>query len=198
MARKPKLNIIIASTRPGRSGPAVAAWAHELVQQHGRFEAELVDLAEFDLPLLDEGFHPIMRRYEHEHTRRWSQSVGSADAFLFITPEYDYFPPAALVNAIQYLFHEWTYKPAAIVSYGGVSGGLRSAQVLRSLLGNLNAVAINQPVPAPFVQQYIGEDGVFRPESILNEGLEALLTELHKWAVALEPLRERNQLKVAS
>lgn len=199
MAAKLTLNVIIGSTRPGRVGPSVAEWVYDLVVKKGVFDARLIDLAEFELPLLDEGFHPSMSRYEHEHTKRWSQSVASADAFLFVTPEYDYFAPAALVNAIQYLFHEWTYKPAGIVSYGGVSGGLRSAQVLRSLLGNLNAVAINQPVPVPFVRRFVGEDGVFRPEPIIEAGTEAMLTELHKWAVALRPMREpREDLKMAS
>ena len=139
-----------------------------------------------------------MGRYEHAHTRRWSESVASADAFVFVTPEYDYFAPAALVNAIQCLFHEWAYKPAAVVSYGGVSGGLRSAQVLRSLLGNLNVVAINQPVPVPFVRKHIGEDGVFRPEPATQEGTEKLLAELYKWAVGLKPMREISELKAAS
>lgn len=185
-----KLNIIIGSTRPGRVGPTVARWVHEAALEGGQFDVELVDLADFDLPLLDEAAHPAMQKYEHEHTKRWSRSVASADAFLFVTPEYDYFAPAALVNAIQCLSREWTYKPAAVVSYGGVSGGLRSAQVLRSLLANLNMVAINQPVPVPFVRNHIGEDGVFRPEPAMTDGAGKLLAELHKWAVALKPMRE--------
>jgi len=185
-----KLNIIIGSTRPGRIGPTVARWVHEAALESGQFDVELVDLADFDLPLLDEAAHPAMHKYEHEHTKRWSRSVASADAFLFVTPEYDYFAPAALVNAIQCLFREWAYKPAAVVSYGGVSGGLRSAQVLRSLLGNLNMVAVTQPVPVPFVRNHIGEDGVFRPEPATKDGADKLLAELHKWAVALKPMRE--------
>ncbi|MDR3473203.1 MAG: NAD(P)H-dependent oxidoreductase [Devosia sp.] len=191
----PTLNIIIASTRPGRIGPSVARWAEQVARESGLFEVKLVDLADFELPLLDEPSHPSLGAYEHSHTRRWSQSVAAADAFLFVTPEYDYFAPASLVNAIQVLFHEWTYKPAAVLSYGGVSGGLRGAQVLRSLLGNLNAVAINQSVPVPFVRQFIGEDGVFRPEPIVRQGADTLLTELNKWAVALRPMRAE---KIAS
>ena len=186
----PILNVIIASTRPGRIGPSVARWVEQVAAESGLFEVRLVDLADFDLPLLDEVAHPSQRRYEHEHTRRWSQSVGSADAFLFVTPEYDYFAPASLVNAIQVLFHEWAYKPAAVVSYGGVSGGLRGTQALRSLLGNLNAVAINQPVPVPFVRQYIGEDGVYRPEPIVRQGTDLLLAELQKWTLALQGMRK--------
>lgn len=185
-----KLNVIIGSTRPGRGGPAVAQWVYEFAKGSEKFDVELVDLANFDLPLLDEPAHPSMRKYEHEHTKRWSESVASADAFLFVTPEYDYFVPASLVNAIQYLFHEWTYKPAAIVSYGGISGGLRGSQELRQLLGNKNVMAINQPVPAPFYSQFIGDDGVFTPNESIANGTATLLSELQKWAVALKPMRE--------
>ena len=184
-----KLNVIIASTRPGRAGPPVANWAYQFARDKAQFDVELVDLADFALPLLDEAAHPSLMKYEHEHTKRWSQSVTSADAFLFVTPEYDYFAPAALVNAIQFLFHEWAYKPAAIVSYGGISGGLRASQVLRQLLGNVNVMALNQPVSVSFFTQLIGEDGVFKPSKQTVAGMDTLHTELHKWAVALKPMR---------
>ena len=146
-----KLNIIIGSTRPGRVGPVIAQWLKEAADKHGKFAVELVDLADFDLPLLDEAAHPATRQYANEPTKRWSASVASADAFLFVTPEYDYFAPAALVNAVQVLLHEWLYKPAGVLSYGGVSGGLRSAQVLRQLLSNVNVHALPQVVPVQFV-----------------------------------------------
>lgn len=184
-----KLNVIIATTRPGRAGPAVADWVYRFAREAGHFDVELVDLADFALPLLDEPAHPALMQYAQAHTRRWSESVAAADAFLFVAPEYDYFVPASLVNAIQLLFHEWTYKPAAIVSYGGVSGGLRGSQELRQLLGNLNVMALNQPVPIPFFTQFIGDDGVFAPSELTIAGLETLHTELHKWAVALKPMR---------
>lgn len=187
-----KLNVIIGSTRPGRGGPSVANWVFETAKSDGNFDVELVDLADFGLPILDEPAHPAMQKYEHEHTKRWSASVASADAFLFVTPEYDYFVPASLVNAIQYLFHEWKYKPAAIVSYGGVSGGLRSSQELRQLLGNKNVMAINQPVPVPFYNKQIGDDGLFVPNEAIETGTTTLLSELHKWAVALKTMRESN------
>jgi NAD(P)H-dependent FMN reductase len=188
-----KLNVIIGSTRPGRNGPTVAKWVEQFAKEHGQFDVELVDLADFALPLLDEPAHPAMRKYEHEHTKRWSESVASADAFLFVAPEYDYFVSAALVNAIQCLFHEWTYKPAAIVSYGGVSGGLRGSQELRQLLGNVNVVAINQPVPVPFYTQFINDEGIFTPNEAVTSGTTTLLGELHKWAVALKPMRQPAQ-----
>ena len=184
-----KLNVIIGSTRPGRVGPVIAKWIREQAIEHGKFDVELVDLADFGLPLLDEAAHPKARQYVNEPTRRWSASVASADAFLFVTPEYDYFAPAALVNAVQALLVEWFYKPAGVVSYGGVSGGLRSAQVLRQLLGNVNVHALPQVVPVPNFPQFIGHDGVFRANESMKDGLNGLLGELHKWAEALKTLR---------
>ena len=184
-----KLNIIIGSTRPGRIGPVVAKWVSEAASQHGKFDIELVDLADFALPLLDEAAHPMAQQYVMEPTKRWSASVASADAFLFVTPEYDYFAPAALVNAVQVLMREWFYKPAGVVSYGGISGGLRSAQVLRQLLSNVNVHALPQVIPIPNLAQFIGDGGAMRPNDLMNAGLNGLLDELQRWARPLQTLR---------
>ncbi|MAU21511.1 MAG: NADPH-dependent FMN reductase [Martelella sp.] len=184
-----KLNIIIGSTRPGRVSPKIAKWVEAAAREHGKFEVELIDLVDFNLPLLDEAAHPRMQKYEHEHSKKWSASVQAADAFVFVTPEYDYFPPAALINAIQALSLEWGYKPAGVVSYGGISGGLRSAQELRTLLGNLNAHAIPQVVPVPLFPKFISEDGVFTPNDEMNAGAKGMLDELFKWAGPLATIR---------
>lgn len=186
---KLKLNIIIGSTRPGPVGPVVGRWLKEAADRHGKFDVELVDLAAFDLPLLDEAAHPAKRQYANEPTKRWSASLTSADAFLFVTPEYDYFAPAALVNAVQALLHEWVYKPAGVLSYGGVSGGLRSTQVLRQLLSNVNVHAVPQTVPVQFVQQFI-ESGAFRPTEQIEGAVNAMLDEVHQWVRALRGLRD--------
>ncbi len=185
-----KLNVIIGSTRPGRAGPVVAAWVAEQARSHGKFEVELVDLADFHLPLLDEPAHPRQQNYQHEHTKRWSASVASADAYLFVTPEYDYFPNAALINALQALSLEWSMKAAAVVSYGGISGGLRAAQELRQLIANLDMMAIPQTVPLPFFGKFINDEQVFVPTEPMIEGLNGALTQLDKWATALKPARQ--------
>lgn len=184
-----KLNVIIGSTRPGRVGPKIGAWFNELAASHGGFDVELVDLAEFDLPIFDEPKHPRLGDYQHEHTKRWSRSVGSADAFVFVTPEYDYFAPPALVNALIYLSKEWAYKPAGIVSYGGISGGLRAAQSEKLLMTSLSIMPIAQGVPIPMFSQYVGEDGVFRPAEAIETGAGLMLDELLRWATALKPMR---------
>lgn len=184
-----KLNIIIGSTRPGRAGPVIGQWLKEFSIIHGKFDVELVDLADFNLPLLDEPAHPVLQQYEHEHTKNWSKSVTSADAYVFVTPEYDYFPPASLVNAVQAVMLEWGYKPAGIVSYGGVSGGLRASQSLRQLITSVNVHAIPHVVPIPSYGQFIGDDGIFRPNEPMALGTTGMLDELHKWAVALKSMR---------
>ncbi|WMT88026.1 NAD(P)H-dependent oxidoreductase [Pelagibacterium sp. 26DY04] len=184
------LKIIIGSTRPGRVGPTIARWVEAFASEREQFDVELVDLAEVGLPLLDEAAIPFFGQYQHEHTKRWSTIVSQADAFVFVTPEYNFFPPASLVNAIQVLLAEWGRKPAGIVSYGGISAGLRSAQALRQLLGNVNVHALAQMVPIPNFAEFIGEDGVFRPNQPMEEGAAGMLEELHKWAAALKPLRQ--------
>lgn len=184
-----KLNVIVGSTRPGRVGPTVATWFETFAREHGKFEVELVDIAAFNLPLLDEPSHPVMQKYEHEHTKRWSESVNAADAFVFVTPEYDFFPPAALINAVQTLVKEWSYKPVGVVSYGYVSGGLRAAQELRLLMTSVNAHPIPQSVPVPFFPQFVGEDGVFTANEPMTQGATTMLDELFKWAGPLKQMR---------
>ncbi|WP_312948496.1 NAD(P)H-dependent oxidoreductase [Agrobacterium sp.] len=183
------LKIIIGSTRPGRVGPTVAEWVKNTAVSHGKFDVELIDLVDFNLPLLDEPAHPGMQQYQHDHTKKWSQAIASADAYIFVTPEYDYFPPASIVNAIQVLFREWNYKAAGVVSYGGISGGLRSSQMLRSLLSNVNAYGIYHVVPVPFFSQFISDDDKFTPNEQMGDGLNLMLDELAKWTDALKVIR---------
>ena len=184
-----KLNIIVGSTRPGRAGLPIGHWLKVFALAHGAFDVELVDLADFNLPLLDEAAHPVFQQYEHEHTKRWSASVNSADAYVFVTPEYDYFPPASLVNAVQVLAREWAYKAAGVVSYGAISGGLRASQSLRQLITTVNVHALPQVVPIPLFDQFIVDDGIFQPNSPMTEGTTGMLNELAKWTRALKPMR---------
>jgi len=173
-----KLLIIHGSTRPSRVGLPVAQWVQALAEQSGMFEVSFADLAEVDLPLLNEPEHPVKQNYVHEHTKRWSAIVNPADAFIFVTPEYDYFPPAALVNAIQYLSKEWAKKPAGIVSYGGISGGLRSTQALRLLLSGVNLMTLSQSVPLAFFSQHINEEKKFVATEPFTKSALGLIGEL--------------------
>ena len=184
-----KLIIIIASTRPGRGGPAVAKWFDEFARNNNRFEPVLIDLAELNLPVFDEPNHPRLKDYHHEHTRKWSAIVESGAAFVFVTPEYDYFTPPSLSNALIYLWQEWNYKPAGFVSYGGVSGGLRSVESVKGLMAGLRMVTIPEGVAVQSYQQYIDDEGVFQATESMTNSASAMLAELEKWATALKPLR---------
>lgn len=119
----PNLMIVIASTRPGRGGTAVAEWFIDRARGHGGFELDIADLAVLQLPFLDEPNHPRLRQYTQPHTFAWSERVDAADAFVFVTPEYNYGYPATLKNAIDFLHQEWQYKPVGFVAYGGVAAG---------------------------------------------------------------------------
>ena len=188
----PTLQIIIASTRPGRVGLPVAEWVHAAAVKHGGFDqVELVDLAEWNLPFMNERHHPRLRRYEHQHTLDWSATIDRADAFLIVMPEYNFGYTAPLKNAIDYLAHEWAYKPVGLVSYGGVSAGTRAAQMIKQVLTTLKMTPIPEAVHIPFVAQLIGDDGALRPNETMDAGAEAMLEELVHWTAALAPLRER-------
>jgi NAD(P)H-dependent FMN reductase len=184
----PILHVLICSTRPGRVGDKVAHWFHERSLARGTFDARLVDLADFALPVFDEPKHPRLRQYEHEHTRRWSASVSTADAFVFVTPEYNYGPPPSLVNAMNYLVHEWAYKPVGFVSYGGLSGGMRAVVAEKQLATTLRMVPIFEAVAVPMVQQRLAHDA-FQADATHDSSADALLDELLKWANALKAMR---------
>jgi NAD(P)H-dependent FMN reductase len=184
-----KLNVIIVSTRPGRVGPAVADWVHERAVAHGGFEVELVDLESFKLPIFDEPRHPRFREYQNAHTRAWSESVASADAFVFVSPEYNYFAPPGFVNAVDFLFHEWSYKVAGIVTYGGPLAGARAAQMEKLHLTSVKVMTIPEGVGVPMVASHIDEQKKFNPPAALEPSLKAMLDELAKWAGALKTLR---------
>jgi len=183
-----KLGIVIASVRPGRVGKPVGDWFLEVAQKHGKFDASLVDLAEINLPLLDEPKHPRFQDYQHEHTKKWSALVSSFDAYVFVTAEYDYSAPASLMNALQYLYKEWNYKAATCVSYGGVSGGTRAVNALRITLSALKIVPLAEAVHIPFVARNIHE-GKFVPPDGLEASVGPVLDELFKWSEALAPMR---------
>lgn len=182
--------IITASTRPGRVGAPVANWIAAVARDDDRFELDLVDLADIDLPLLDEPHHPRLQNYEHDHTRRWSTRVSSADALIIVMPEYNYGFSAPIKNALDYLHVEWRYMPVGLVSYGGVSAGTRAAQMLKQVLTTLKMMPLFEAVSIPFVQQFIGEDGTLQPNDVMAQAATAMLDELVRMQRAMQPLRD--------
>jgi NAD(P)H-dependent FMN reductase len=163
---RPLLEVIVGSTRPGRVGLPVARWFVDLARAHGGFEVALVDLAEVDLPLVDR-----------------------ADAFVLVTQEYNHSYGAALKNALDYLHREWAYKPVGFVSYGGVAAGTRAVQALKPVLAALRMTPVPDAVAIPFVERWIDQDGVFRPEEGLVASAKPMLDELLRLTRQLAPLR---------
>lgn len=186
---KPVLHVLIASTRPGRVGPAVGRWFHDFAQQHDQFDARLVDLADFNLPIYDEPHHPTLQKYVHAHTREWAASVAAADAFAFVTPEYNYGPTPAFVNALNYVYREWNYKACGFVSYGGLSGGLRSVQMAKQLVTTLKMMPMVEGVAVPMVGQHLDAQGAFASNELIDLSARQMLDEMYKWTGALAALR---------
>lgn len=182
-----RLHTVICSTRPGRTGPSVARWFNDFAIKHGKFDAHLVDLADFALPIYNEAHHPRTGNYEHAHTRAWSESVAAADAYVFVTPEYNYGPPPSFVNALNYVYNEWNYKPCGFVGYGGVSGGLRAVQLEKQLVTTLKMMPMVEAVAIPMVFQSLDDNG-FNSNELIDDSATQLLDELLKWAQALKPL----------
>jgi len=184
-----KLHTIIASTRPGRIGPAVASWFHDFADAQGLFSCSLVDLADFRLPVYDEPEHPSKQDYHHEHTKAWSRSVAAADAYVFVTPEYNYSAPPSLINALDYVYNEWNYKPCGFVGYGGASGGLRSVQTARLMVTTLKMMPIPEGVMVQMPWKQLDEAGKFTPAAMHESSAKTMLEALAKWAKALQPMR---------
>jgi NAD(P)H-dependent FMN reductase len=182
------LTVIIGSTRPGRAGQPIAEWFTDRARSHGGFDVEVADLAEIQLPMLDEPHHPRLRQYTHQHTKDWSARIDRADAIVFVTPEYNYGYPATIKNAIDYLSQEWKDKPAGFVSYGGLAAGTRAVQQLKQVVTTLKMVPVLDNVNIPFHVQHI-QDGRFQANEILEQSATTMLDELLRVGGALHLLR---------
>jgi NAD(P)H-dependent FMN reductase len=183
-----KIAIILGSTRPGRNGEAVAKWVHEVAKKRTDAEFELVDVKNFNLPLLDEPLSPIMGQYSKPHTRVWAAKIASFDAYVFVTPEYNHGIPGALKNAIDFLFAEWNNKAAGFVSYGGVSGA-RAVEQLRLVLAEVRMATVRNQVLLSMFTDF-ENFSVFKPDSRKETSVNEMLDELIAWGAALKTLRK--------
>ncbi|MEU8272420.1 NAD(P)H-dependent oxidoreductase [Sphaerisporangium sp. NPDC049002] len=186
-----KLEIIVASTRPGRVGLPIGQWVEAEARAHGGFtDVELVDLAEVGLPFMNEPNHPRLGQYTHQHTHDWSAKVTEADAFVFVMPEYNYGYNAELKNAIDYLHKEWYYKPVGLVSYGGVAAGTRAAQMIKQVVTTLKMIPVSEAVSIPFVRQFVDDEENVVPNDVMTASAKAMFDELVRVSDTLRPLRE--------
>src|SRR4030095_1626474 len=170
------------STRPGRKADAVARWVHELARKRGDAEYELMDVADYALPLLDEPVPPSLDKYGMEHTKRWAAAIDRFDAFVFVTPEYNHSTSAALKNALDYLYKEWNNKAAGFVSYGA-AGGARAAEHLRLIMAELQVATVRAQVPLSLFTDFESFT-VCKPEPRRVTELRRMLYHLIAWGGA--------------
>lgn len=182
-----KIGIIIGSTRPGRNGEAVAKWVLELARKRGDAQFELVDLKDFNLPLLDEPVPASMQQYSKEHTKKWAAKIASLDGFVFVTPEYNHGTSAALKNALDFIYAEWNNKAAGFVSYGSV-GGVRAVENLRLIMGELQVADVRASVALSLFTDF-ENFSVFKPAAVQEEKVKAMLDQLVAWTGALKSVR---------
>jgi NAD(P)H-dependent FMN reductase len=185
-----KLAIIIGSTRPGRVGESVAKWIHELAKKRTDAEFELVDIKDFNLPLLDEPVPPSQGKYSKEHTRNWAAKIASFDGYVFVTPEYNHGISGALKNAIDFLYAEWNNKAAGFVSYGS-AGGVRAVEHLRLVMAEVQVATVRNQVMLSLREDFENYS-VFKPREFHEKTLAQVLDQVIAWSEALQSLRKKS------
>ena len=183
-----KIGVILGSTRPGRNGEKVARWVMDVVSRRDDAEFELIDLADYPLPHLDEALPPSMGQYANPHTLQWAATIAQFDGFIFVTPEYNHSTSGVLKNAIDYLFAEWNNKAMGVVSYGAV-GGARAAEHLRLIAGELKMADVRTNVALSMFTDFVNFSELSPGPHQLG-ALSTLIDEVISWSRALAPVRE--------
>jgi NAD(P)H-dependent FMN reductase len=183
------LAIIIGSTRPGRVGEDVARWVYGLARKRDDAECELVDIKQFDLPLLDEPAPPSHGKYSKQHTKRWAAKIDSFDGYLFVTPEYNHGIGGALKNAIDFLYAEWNNKVAGFVGYGS-AGGTRAVEQLRLVMAEVQVATVRNQVSLSLFTDF-ENFSTFKPAAYHEKSLNQMLDQLIAWGGAMNTLRDK-------
>jgi NAD(P)H-dependent FMN reductase len=185
-----KVGIIVGSTRPGRHADSVAKWVYE--KSKGRTDAqfEVVDIKDFNLPLLDEPIPPSQGKYSQPHTKAWAKKVASFDAYVFVTAEYNHAPSAALKNALDFVYGEWNNKAAGFVAYGASSSGSRAVEHLRQIMGELQVADVRAQVLLSLYTDFENFT-TFKPNPMHDANLAAMLDQVVAWGEAMKSMRTR-------
>jgi NAD(P)H-dependent FMN reductase len=183
-----KVGIILGSTRPGRNGEAVARWVQDIASKRSDAAFELVDLADYDLPLLDEPVPPSLGQYSKPHTLAWAAKIDSLDAFVFVTPEYNHSTSGALKNAIDFIYREWNNKAAGFVSYGSANG-VRAVEHLRQIMAEVQIADVRAHVGLSLFTDF-ENFSVFKPGDFQIPLVNAMLDQVVAWGGALKTLRK--------
>lgn len=186
-----KVGIILGSTRPNRIGEAVAKWVYEHAAKRKDAEFELVDIKDFELPLLDEPIPPSQGKYSRDHTKRWAKKIASFDAFVFVTPEYNHSTSGALKNAIDFLYAEWNNKVAGFVSYGSANG-VRAVEHLRLIMAELQIADVRAQVMLSLFTDFENYSA-FKPAEHHAQTLATMLDQVVSWGTALRGVRAERE-----
>lgn len=183
-----KVAIVLGSTRPNRLGEQVAAWVVEQARGREDAEYELVDIKDFDLPLLDEPLPPSRGQYSHPHTLRWAETISRFDAFVFVTPEYNHSTSGALKNALDFLYKEWNNKAAGFVSYGSANG-VRAVEHLRLIMGELQVADVRAQVALSLASDFENYK-TLAPRPQHAKACSQMFDQVVAWGTALRQLRD--------
>lgn len=184
-----KVAIILGSTRPNRNGEAVAKWVFDIAKKREDAEFELIDIKDYNLPLLDEPIPPSQDKYSKEHTLKWAEKINSFDAFVFVTAEYNHGIPGALKNAIDFLYKEWNNKAAGFVSYGS-AGGSRCVEQLRLVMAELQIADVRAQVMLSLSDDFMNYS-VFKPLVHHEKSVNTMLDQVVSWGNAMKKVREK-------
>ncbi len=185
-----KVGIIVGSTRPGHHANDVAKWVLENAKKRTDAQFEIVDIADFKLPMLDEPVPPSMAQYSKPHTKAWAQKVASFDAYVFVTPEYNHAPSAALKNALDFIYAEWNNKAAGFVSYGASANGSRAVEHLRMIMGELQIADVRAQVSLSLYTDF-ENFAAFKPNAMHLANLTTMLDQLVAWGGAMKTVRNQ-------
>lgn len=179
MAEKLNIGIILGSTRDGRVSPQVGEWVKSIADKRGDANYEIVDIAEYKLPLLGEGEAP--------GAAAWNEKLNSLDGFVFIVQEYNHSITGALKNALDYAREAWNNKSAGIVSYGS-TGGARAAEHLRGIMGELMIADVRtHPTLSLFTD--FENFSTFKPQDMHLDNVNLMLDQVNAWGKALKTIR---------
>ena len=196
---KPRIGIVVATTREGRFGDKPAQWILDLGKARSDADFEIVDLRDYPLPLFDEARSPAYAPSDKAEVKHWQAKLAELDGFVFVTAEYNRSIPAALKNALDYAYGEWNRKPAAFVGYGPI-GAARAVEHLRNMVVELQMAPTRTGVHItmePFLAVMQGQKSLGDFEH-LNQGAQATLDELVWWTRALKTAREADMRAAAA
>ena len=199
MGQKPKIGIIIGTTRANRFADGPARWIADIAARRDDADYEIVDLRDYPMPFFEEAGSPFYVPPQNETALKWAAKMDSLDGYIFITAEYNHSISGVLKNALDYAYKEFNRKPATFVAYGG-SGGSRAVEHLRGILAELQVASLKFPVHIGITEMLgiMREGKTMADYPYLDDTAEKMLDELIWWTRALKNARQSTDLRAAA